>query len=54
MVVTNMLGAIITLYAAFTGIFVGFGWVTLRSSFTIGAQRVAGSSTRLVHTKPNQ
>ncbi len=24
--VTNMLGAIITLYAAFTGIFVGFGW----------------------------
>ncbi|MEF1229758.1 hypothetical protein QTO05_14360 [Vibrio fortis] len=26
LVVTNMLGAIITLYAAFTGIFVGFGW----------------------------
>ncbi|WP_029203752.1 hypothetical protein, partial [Vibrio cyclitrophicus] len=25
LVVTNMLGAIITLYAAFTGIFVGFG-----------------------------
>ncbi|KAB0304120.1 hypothetical protein F2Z80_09305 [Vibrio fortis] len=26
LVVTNMLGAIITLYAAFTGIFAGFGW----------------------------
>ena len=26
LVVTNMLGAIITMYAAFTGIFVGFGW----------------------------
>ncbi|WP_434762630.1 hypothetical protein [Vibrio fortis] len=26
LVVANMLGAIITLYAAFTGIFVGFGW----------------------------
>lgn len=26
LVVTNMLGAIITLYAGFTGIFVGFGW----------------------------
>ena len=26
LVVTNMLGAIITLYAAFTSIFVGFGW----------------------------
>lgn len=26
LVVTNILGAIITLYAAFTGIFVGFGW----------------------------
>jgi hypothetical protein len=26
LVVTNMLGAIITLYAAFRGIFVGFGW----------------------------
>ena len=26
LVVTNILGAIITLYAAFTGIFIGFGW----------------------------
>ncbi|HHX8330660.1 TPA: hypothetical protein ACVOYW_004451 [Vibrio alginolyticus] len=26
LIFTNMLGAIITLYAAFTGIFVGFGW----------------------------
>ncbi|WP_192890291.1 hypothetical protein [Vibrio bathopelagicus] len=26
LVITNMLGAVITLYAAFTGIFVGFGW----------------------------